>query len=820
MTQQRNQQIPNWALTAIHEAREKKLPKLFLSGSGKDKKLRLIPHELFELHWLEFVDLRGNELTDVPEEISQLSNLQMLYLGHNKLVTLPETLPKLLQLNVLDLSFNQLPFVPEIVGQISNLKALHLSDNHLTLIPEAIARLSNLQVLDISFNRLTAVPEIFGRFSILEELYISENLLISVPEVIAKLSKLQKLDLRNNWLTSIPHWLVELPKLNWLYLDDNPITMPPLEVLKLQRGKLVDLSALRAYFRQKEEKGEGTIHEAKLLVVGEPGAGKTSLTRRLIDPSVPLPSKNESTEGIDVHTWNFPMQGGEKDDLQTDFQINVWDFGGQEIYHATHQFFLSRRSLYIVVADAREQKTDFFYWLDLIEHLSDRSPVFIFNNAFQNRHWAINEQQLQAQFPETFQKPFAFNLATDDVGLAYLRLKIQEQITKLPHVGDVLPRTWVNVRQALEDDSRATVTQQEFIQLCRDNDIIRIDDALQLSSYLHDLGVILHFQDDPMLKRTVILRPEWSTDAVYQLLDNEQVKDSWGFFRRVDLHDIWHEDEFTFLHDELLALMMKFQLCYAIPTQKDRYIAPQLLSEQPPDYALTTIGLNERSLYLRYKYEAFMPKGLLTRFIVTMHPYIATDGDTQLVWRTGVVLEKDEARAEVVEFYHRREIRIRVMGKNMRDLLTIISYQLDELHRPFHRLKFDKLIPCNCSICRNADVPDFYRLDVLKTRLEHGKTVIECDVPPFETVSIRPLLDDVGAAVQTAELPALLRTLNREFNDDEFRTLCLELGVNYDNLPGEGLEGKQRELLLMLERNGRLPELINLLRQKRPNFNW
>ena len=86
------------------------------------------------------------------------------------------------------------------------------------------------------------------------------------------------------------------------------------------------------------------------------------------------------------------------------------------------------------------------------------------------------------------------------------------------------------------------------------------------------------------------------------------------------------------------------------------------------------------------------------------------------------------------------------------------------------------------------------------------------------TVDHQP--DDVGAAVQTAELPALLRTLNREFNDDEFRTLCLELGVNYDNLPGEGLEGKQRELLLMLERNGRLPELINLLRQKRPNFNW
>jgi hypothetical protein len=87
-------------------------------------------------------------------------------------------------------------------------------------------------------------------------------------------------------------------------------------------------------------------------------------------------------------------------------------------------------------------------------------------------------------------------------------------------------------------------------------------------------------------------------------------------------------------------------------------------------------------------------------------------------------------------------------------------------------------------------------------------------------MQIRPLLDDVGAAVQPTELPILLRRLNRDFNDDEFRTLCLELGVNYDNLPGETLEGKQRELLLLLDRNGRLPELINLLRQKRPNWNW
>jgi GTPase SAR1 family protein len=41
------------------------------------------------------------------------------------------------------------------------------------------------------------------------------------------------------------------------------------------------------------------------------------------------------------------------------FRVNIWDFGGQEIYHQTHQFFLTERSLYALVADTRTENTDF-----------------------------------------------------------------------------------------------------------------------------------------------------------------------------------------------------------------------------------------------------------------------------------------------------------------------------------------------------------------------------------------------------------------------------------------------------------------------------
>jgi len=81
------------------------------------------------------------------------------------------------------------------------------------------------------------------------------------------------------------------------------------------------------------------LAEAKLLIVGEPGAGKTSLAKKILDPDYVLDATEDSTEGIDVMAWQFPASTGVRDQageqlLQRDFRANIWDFGGQEIYHS------------------------------------------------------------------------------------------------------------------------------------------------------------------------------------------------------------------------------------------------------------------------------------------------------------------------------------------------------------------------------------------------------------------------------------------------------------------------------------------------------
>ena len=110
-----------------------------------------------------------------------------------------------------------------------------------------------------------------------------------------------------------------------LALTKNPIKNPPAEIVNSDKDGYADIEKIKNYFRQLEEEGEDYLHEAKMLIVGEPGAGKTTLAKKIENRSYKLLKKEKSTEGIDITQWMFNMEKGKP------FRINIWDFGGQEI---------------------------------------------------------------------------------------------------------------------------------------------------------------------------------------------------------------------------------------------------------------------------------------------------------------------------------------------------------------------------------------------------------------------------------------------------------------------------------------------------------
>ncbi|HAX88930.1 MAG TPA: hypothetical protein DCY91_22370 [Cyanobacteria bacterium UBA11370] len=371
--------------------------------------------------------------------------------------------------------------------------------------------------------------------------------------------------------------------------------------------------------------------------------------------------------------------------------------------------------------------------LNVVELLSDNSPVLIIKNEKQDRQCEVNERQLRGEFTN-LKDTLATNLATNR-GLAEIKDTIQNYISRLPHVGTPLPKLWVRVRYALDNYSRNYISVEEYCNVCQLNNLTDRKEMLRLSRYLHDLGVCLHFQDDPTLKHYVILKPEWGTAAVYKVLDNQTVNKNLGCFTQAHLKDIWQDSDYSDMQDELLQLMMRFKLCYLIPHRSYHYIAPQLLAIDQLDYTWD----ESNNLILRYKYK-FIPKGIITRFIVETHPWI---DQQKLVWRSGVILNKDQTRAEVIEYYNQREIKIRVSGNRKKELLAVVTYELEKIHKSYERLQYDTLVPCNCETCQGSQNPHAYLLEALYKRLNAGRYQIECE-NSYEMVDVRRLIDDVN----------------------------------------------------------------------------
>jgi internalin A len=765
--------LPPEVAEELHRVRNFHLSWINLTGQG----LTEIPEEVFDLTELETINLSQNALRTIPQRLWELPKLETVTLIGNPIESLPDhpglvidgktylrfrnrVTAKNVDL-VIDSQLSQedthallaelrttrglrsltigqwslrigtkhpepsqaLQDLLDSIASLDFLQSLSLRGLRLGTVPKGIRHLSHLKSLGLDALGLKTLPQWVGQMNLiqlsamdnklsdlpslsptLESITVNWNPLRRIPASILELPSLKRLYVYECQIRAIPANILTLPRLEFLDCAANPIESPPPEVA--DKG----LDAIRDYWRQRADTGVDYLCEAKLIILGEPGAGKTSLARKIENPDYKLREGEKSTEGIDVIGYQFDTAIRARDDgkekiLQRRFQVNIWDFGGQEIYHATHQFFLTRRSVYVLVCDDRKEDTDFSYWLRVVEMLSDASPLLIVQNEKQDRTRDINAGSLRAQFPN-LRDVIAVNLY-DNRGLDDAIAFIRKELESLPHVGVGLPATWKRVREALEQDPRDYIGLEEYLEICQRNGFTLRKDKLQLSGYLHDLGICLHFQDDPVLKNTVILKPSWGTDAVYRVLDDKEVIAARGLFTRRQLDRIWSEEKYAGMQDELLGLMMKFQLCYALDSGR-AWIAPQLLSSEQPPYPWDAAG----GLVVRYEY-TFLPKGIVTRLIVALHRLIAAGN---LVWKSGVVLEREGTRAEIVEEYSQRRIRVRVSGPDPRGLLAIVDDQLERLHASFPRLQYEKYLPCPCDECAAKAEPEGFALEKLIKR--------------------------------------------------------------------------------------------------------
>ncbi|MGD8781161.1 MAG: COR domain-containing protein [Ignavibacteria bacterium] len=372
-----------------------------------------------------------------------------------------------------------------------------------------------------------------------------------------------------------------------------------------------------------------------------------------------------------------------------------------------------------------------YKWLHIIEAFGENSPVIIVMSKYRERNDDLNMSDLRKRFPQIVE--FVKVDSKDGHGIKELKDQISEIAWKLPQMNEPWPSSWVKVRTKLESETRKWIKYNEYLKLCEEEKIEK-DGAETLCNYLHDLGIILCFRDNMLLKNIVIRDPEWATDAVYKILDTQSVKDRDGVLQHTELNKIWNSDIYPEnVYAMLLELMNRFELAYELPDKQSHLVAELLPKTEP------VFDWNENSnLKFFYKYD-FLPAGIITRFIVRTHEELEFKEDGKhLCWREGAMLSRDGARAFVKQWTNEKCIEIKIDGsdKSKRELLSIIRYHFDRINKSIKKVKITKEIPCNCS----DDCPKKWDYDNLIKLERKNIAEIICDATG-EKVSIQLLLD-------------------------------------------------------------------------------
>jgi len=673
----------------ISFARLRKLKSLDLSSN----QLHEVPESLRDLTELTSLDISANQLTALPEWICELKQLRTLILSENERLTLPESMRQLTQITNLDLRgiglsrfpeflteltqlkrlnlyHNKLQKLPDSLGQLKQLESLLFFGNSLKGLPETIGQLRRVKWMFTGDNHLVSLPNSIGQLVSLEKLDLEHNQLRSLPDSIGRLKRLERLDVSDNKLESLPESLTNLTSLRLLFLHQNPPLNLPDEVLgpgyvAFTGKRAADPRAILAFYFAQQQRNAKPLNEVKLLLVGHGRVGKTSLSKAL--RGIPHDKQEPETPGIERHTLKL----GTREPITA----HIWDFGGQEFLHQTHQFFFSQRSMYVVVLSGRDRQPmpEAQYWLRLIRTYGTGSPVVIVLNKIKEHSFTIDEYFLRENYPEV--KAVVETDCQPRFGIEGLQKVLGKFATEMPSVREKITPAWARVRTRLEEMNTSFVSFDEYRQICSEEGVKTAENQETLATILDCLGIALNYRDDPRLRDTSVLKPRWLVDGIYTILrwlQNHKTNGQMSvtdFPKALKSKKEYPPDMYRFL----LALMEKFELCFPLDNEEKSYLVPGLLDENQPGELKKYTGENAQRIQLRY--DDLRPLGLLPRFIVRSH----TLSERQPRWRRGVVLSRRSAQALVRGDHESRITDIFVIGESAEDRVWLTEFILSEM---------------------------------------------------------------------------------------------------------------------------------------------
>jgi internalin A len=719
-----------------------------------DNALTALPEALGNLSTLTNLRLAANQLTVLPDWLGNLTALTELGLEGNQFTLLPDSLGNLTTLSWLDLSHNQLTTLPDCLGSLTALVALKAAGNQLAALSNSLSTLNSLSELDLSGNQLTSLPEWLGGMT-LSWLDLSRNQLTALPESLGNLIALSTLRLACNKLTDLPDSLGRLTSLSELRVDGNPLRSPLLEIAE------DGVAAIKAYLSLMMD-DSAELWKSKLLVVGEGAVGKTSLVKALVgqghDPNEP------TTHGIRIIDLQFdhPHRPGVR------MCLSSWDFGGQDIYHATHQFFLTDRSLFLFLWNARQgwEQAKLPYWLDIIKARAPHARIILVATHAEGRPIDLPLTDLKNSYSQIVASMSVDNSTGD--GINELRSIMTEEAAKLPLMGSRWPATWVTGVEAITACDLQYATPEDLYHRLSAAGISELSHQTYLLRALHVLGDILYFDEDEELRDTIILRPQWVNSYIARVLDSPVVAEEHGLLTRLHERDLWSDLE-PGLRDRFLLMMERFDLSYRITdvSTASSLVVERVSWDSPPYHEIWDSALHSyssREIRLRYQLNT-LPPGVPTWFIAREHRF--TMG---VHWRSGALLRyTGDPRVLGLVRAERQDniVDLAVRGPVPQLFFSVLQDGFESTLSRYQGLEIARLVPCTCAHGNGTEPgkPCMYLhpYGPLLRRIEQGVEEVECALS-FLKVNVASLVFGI-APTTTQQLMSRLNNIDRHLSD-------------------------------------------------------
>ncbi|PVD34730.1 hypothetical protein C0Q70_06007 [Pomacea canaliculata] len=734
--------------------------------------VKVLPDRTPETSWLTKLVLSGLQLTAVPPSVGNLTELVELNLENNLLTDLPMEFQKLQRLRILNLCgipwitmegtrsglpldkynewFDSKPYLRGFLGNDKISKFFHDCDisRNLMLFEEELAALNvhlfwdvpRIGSTDINDTEFGGIPPVIFTLSSLEELYLDYQAITTVPVHLCRLQNLAVLSLAYNpLLESLPGSLGHLPSLKSIRLVSCPsLRTPPNEVVS--RG----FESIKAYLKRLAG-GFTECRRTKLMFVGLGGAGKTSLLRALMSSG----KRTEGTKGEDITDGIIIQPWTVKTDNGVEVTYSTWDFAGQTLYYNTHQFFLSKRAVYLLLWSTRQgfEHAGLDFWLSSVASHAPKTPIFVVGTHCDQVPKAdIPMEELKARYPQIVGFHFVSSVA--GMGIAELEKDLLRVTLEQKNMGEKVPQVWLSLEQKiLAERSTKSILQWEIIKgFSMEVGIYDEKDIKEAIQFLHELGTVQYFDND-FLREIIVINPQWIVNVmacVVSVKDSQLQKDK-GRFSHKYIAQIW-KDYPPELHKWLLQLTEEFDLTFPLPKEEVNIVPCLLPQEEPKKLIWPSIEGREGVKETKMLYDfAYLPTGLFNRAQVRLFQF----SDGELTWKRGSLLKKNNHLALIKQISN-CQLLVQVQGPRPENIIFLVHEVIESLiEESFYGVVYDFLLPCpDCMTKEGTREPSMFKGSLVKRAKDHRAPFLQCR-KFFHTVSMAQLQEVMPADTAT-----------------------------------------------------------------------